>query len=486
MQKNMSVRLLAFLLLFSRLAALSASLPDLGISVRDTLAARPWRAAGEVFLVNGTVWAFDRYVMREDFARISGRSINHNLHHGVVWDNDRFSTNFFAHPFHGSLYFNAARSNGMNFWHSFPYALGGSLMWELACETEPPAVNDLIATSVGGAALGEATHRMAALLFDSSRRGVARVWREALGTILSPVDGLNRLLSGSMWHVSPRRPNDCFHTTPLELTACVGMRCLADGTRFFRDGCSFCMDFSLRYGDAFRGSTVPYDYFSFGIGLGLSAGQPLINRIRLTGNLWSTAVEGCGDMEAVFGIYQYFNYYDSEEVIQGSGRIPYKISEVASVGPGLLCRIPQVGCLRNIEHHLYLGGILLGGCLTDHYRAIDRDYNMGSGYSLRSHTCLDFSGRVSLSLDLHHLRLYTWQGYAPADLYAGNLLYLNAQGDAGNVSFTLIRPSLSIALRPHLHLSVETTCFLRYTHYLRHRDVTSTTLETKFGVRYGF
>ena len=86
------------------------------------------------------VWAFDRYVMNEDFAKISIGSIRRNIKHGFVWDNDQFSTNLFAHPYHGNLYFNAARSNGLTFWESAPYAFAGSLMWEIAAEVEPPSM----------------------------------------------------------------------------------------------------------------------------------------------------------------------------------------------------------------------------------------------------------------------------------------------------------------------------------------------------------
>ena len=38
--------------------------------------------------MNVGVWAFDRYVMNEDFAKISIGSIRRNIKHGFVWDND--------------------------------------------------------------------------------------------------------------------------------------------------------------------------------------------------------------------------------------------------------------------------------------------------------------------------------------------------------------------------------------------------------------
>lgn len=53
----------------------------------------PWRAALEAFGINVGVQFFDRYVMNEDFAKISWSSIKNNIKTGFVWDNDQFSTN---------------------------------------------------------------------------------------------------------------------------------------------------------------------------------------------------------------------------------------------------------------------------------------------------------------------------------------------------------------------------------------------------------
>ena len=52
----------------------------------------------------------------EEFPRITWHSIGHNFEHAFVWDNDNFNCHLFAHPYHGNLYFNSARSNGLNFW----------------------------------------------------------------------------------------------------------------------------------------------------------------------------------------------------------------------------------------------------------------------------------------------------------------------------------------------------------------------------------
>ena len=90
---------------------------------------RPWLAAGEVFALNIGVWLLDLYILDQDYARITLKSMRRNLKTGFVWDNDNFSINLLSHPYHGNLYFNSARSNGMNFWESIPFTFGVSLMW---------------------------------------------------------------------------------------------------------------------------------------------------------------------------------------------------------------------------------------------------------------------------------------------------------------------------------------------------------------------
>ena len=107
------------------------------------------RAGAMAFGVNMGVWAFDRYIRKADFAYIDMHTIKENIKHGFVWDNDAMGTNMFMHPYHGSLYFNAARSNGYNYWQSGLYAFGGSFMWEMFMECEYPSANDIIATPIG-------------------------------------------------------------------------------------------------------------------------------------------------------------------------------------------------------------------------------------------------------------------------------------------------------------------------------------------------
>lgn len=448
----------------------------------------PWKAALEAFAINVGVQCFDQFVMNEEFAKISFHSIKHNIETGFVWDNDQFSTNLFAHPYHGGLYFNAARSHGMNFWESVPYSFCGSLMWETTCEIEPPAINDLMATTFGGIAIGEVTHRVSNLVFDDRLSGFPRFMREFLGTLICPIKGLNRILSGDAWRVRGKyyKYHD-YRRSPVSFSASAGYRYLADNNTLFRGEGNPYVRFNLVYGDPFDGETTkPYDYFTLDATFGLSSNQPLITGLHLLGRLWSVPVEVSKGTEMEFGIFQHFNYYDSQPVKDGTSLVPYRISEAASFGPGIIYRFPQVGNLTRFEQRVFLDGILLGGSLTDYYNVIDRDYNMGSGYSVKAISFMEFGKVATFQIGADYYRIFTWKGYEGKNLATTDPLYLNAQGDKGNASLLVLNARFSLALSNRLNLDFNVSNYWRDTHYSYHDDVTSKTFDMSLGLQYKF
>ena len=448
----------------------------------------PWKAALEAFAINVGVQCFDQFVMNEEFAKISFHSIKHNIETGFVWDNDQFSTNLFAHPYHGGLYFNAARSHGMNFWESVPYSFCGSLMWETTCEIEPPAINDLMATTFGGVAIGEVTHRVSNLVFDDRLSGFPRFMREFLGTLICPIKGLNRILSGDAWRVRGKyyKYHD-YQRSPISFFASAGYRYLADNNTLFRGEGNPYVRFNLVYGDPFDGETTkPYDYFTLDATFGLSSNQPLITGLHLLGRLWSVPVEVSKGTEMEFGIFQHFNYYDSQPVKDGTSLVPYRISEAASFGPGIIYRFPQVGNLTRFEQRVFLDGILLGGSLTDYYNVIDRDYNMGSGYSVKAISFMEFGKVATFQIGADYYRIFTWKGYEGKDLATTDPLYLNAQGDKGNASLLVLNARFCLALSNRLNLDFNVSNYWRDTHYSYHDDVKSKTFDMSLGLQYKF
>jgi hypothetical protein len=437
---------------------------------------RYWQAAAEATGINVGVQLFDRYVISSDFAQTTLNSLKRNFTDGMVWDNDFFITNLFAHPYHGNLYFNAARSNGLSFWESAPYALGGSAMWEFLGETEPPAINDIIATTCGGIAIGEMTHRLSRTVLDDRDRGGRRFLREAAATIINPIQGLHRIFSGDAWRVrSDHYRYHDFNKIPVDMSFSVGWRYLADDGALFRGIHAPHVNITLMYGTPVDGErhTTPYDFFDLAL--------------NIVGRLWSTPILDKKNMAGEFGIYQHFNYYDAKPIKDGSELTPYRISEAAGFGPGFILSLPQTGAITKLEQRIFTSGILLGGTKSDYFNVIERDYNMGSGFSVKSKTQIEFGKLGRIMLNAKYFRIYTWKGYENKDLQAyadgtKDLHYLNVQGDRSNAMLLVVNPVMEIHLAKQWSITLSGAYYSRRTFYKYHDTVHANTFETKIGL----
>ena len=451
---------------------------------------RYWQAAAEATGINVGVQLFDRYALNSDFAQTTLNSLKRNFTDGMVWDNDFFITNLFAHPYHGNLYFNAARSNGLSFWESAPYALGGSLMWEFLGETEPPAINDVIATTCGGIAIGEMTHRLSRTVLDDRDRGGSRFLREAAATIINPIQGLHRIFSGDAWRVrSDHYRYHDFSKIPVDMSFSVGWRYLADNGALFRGIHAPYVNITLMYGTPVDGErhTTPYDFFDLEMNAAFGGGQPFVNTLNIVGRLWSTPILDKKDMAGEFGIYQHFNYYDAKPIEDGSELTPYRISEAAGFGPGFILSLPQTGAMTKLEQRIFTSGILLGGTKSDYFNVIERDYNMGSGFSVKSKTQIEFGKFGRFMLNAKYFRIYTWKGYEDKDLQAfadgtKDLHYLNVQGDRSNAMLLVVNPVMEIHLAKQWSVTLSGAYYSRRTFYKYHDMVKANTFETKLGL----
>ena len=451
---------------------------------------RYWQAAAEATGINVGVQLFDRYALNSDFAQTTLNSLKRNFTDGMVWDNDFFITNLFAHPYHGNLYFNAARSNGLSFWESAPYALGGSAMWEFLGETEPPAINDIIATTCGGIAIGEMTHRLSRTVLDDRDRGGSRFLREAAATIINPIQGLHRIFSGDAWRVrSDHYRYHDFSKIPVDMSFSVGWRYLADNGALFRGIHAPYVNITLMYGTPVDGErhTTPYDFFDLEMNAAFGGGQPFVNTLNIVGRLWSTPILDKKDMAGEFGIYQHFNYYDAKPIEDGSELTPYRISEAAGFGPGFSLSLPQTGAMTKLEQRIFTSGILLGGTKSDYFNVIERDYNMGSGFSVKSKTQIEFGKFGRFMLNAKYFRIYTWKGYEDKDLQAfadgtKDLHYLNVQGDRSNAMLLVVNPVMEIHLAKQWSVTLSGAYYSRRTFYKYHDMVKANTFETKLGL----
>ena len=125
----------------------------------------PLIVLGEVFGFNGFIWAWDRYVLDKGYARTGPSYWKRNFKEGWEWDHNHWAINFYGHPYQGATYYNFARGAGYGFYGSLLFTALGSYTWEMFAETEYPSINDLIATSIGGAVYGEVLYRLSRKLY---------------------------------------------------------------------------------------------------------------------------------------------------------------------------------------------------------------------------------------------------------------------------------------------------------------------------------
>ena len=151
----------------------------------------------------------------------------------------------------------------------------------------------------------------------------------------------------------------------------------------YRSGYMYSGDseINIEYGDRFDAEdTKPYDYFSIQANLNWQKDQPVLGQINIVGRLAAKELMNNEKHYLSLGLYQHFDYYDSDTISAVSAKVPYKFCTPASVGGGL---IYKRNLKRNwgIDGYAYLNAILLGGALSDYYQVDERIYNLASGYS---------------------------------------------------------------------------------------------------------
>ena len=438
------------------------------------------QSAATIVGVNVGVWAFDRYVRKQDYAYISLNTIKENFKHGFVWDNDNLSTNMFFHPYHGNLYFNAARSNGYNYWQSGLFAFGGSAMWELFMENEYPSTNDIIATPIGGMALGETLYRTSDLILDDRAMGTERWGREIAAFIVSPMRSLMRVVNGDAWRhrlTSGRQ----FGIPDVCVAISVGTRALEFKDDLLDRGVGIASEIDIEYGDRFNTEQErPYDFFSMGVGLNLQKSQPVLGQVNLVGRLLNRGLVERPDMILNLGLYQHFDFYDSDVISDVSPVVPYKIAIPASVGGGLQFQRQHVGNW-DFSASLHGNGIVMGAVLSDHYRLADRNYNIASGFGTKSHlTALYKKSKFSASLSHEYYRLFTWDGYdRNVDWASVDPKTLDVQGDESQSSVHVSELRLDYQLGKRMFITGSFMHFNRNTNYRYYPDVKSSTTSTR-------
>jgi hypothetical protein len=331
------------------------------------------RAVAEVGLAELVPFSFDHFVVNADYARISWNSIGHNLNPASwTWDSDIFRTNQFGHPYQGSLYFSAFRTNGYTFWQSVPAAFAGSYVWETFGENEPPSPNDFINTSFGGIVLGEMTYRLSNKLINNRRRGFKRQLSEVAGFIINPMNGLNRILDGKWGKVygNPTDRDSSIVTAEFDLGvrsygSITGMVNSKGKTGWFGRA-------KLLYGNRYKDYSTPFSNIYINAEFGRDDSSK-VNQLSVYGSLAGWEIRSSKELKHLAILSANYDYISNEAFFYGAQSVKLnlfsqydlskniKLNTTIGAGPVLLAAVPNTYPFRKRTYDYTSGVSIVGG-----------------------------------------------------------------------------------------------------------------------------
>jgi hypothetical protein len=357
-----------------------------------------WIPAARVVSADAFNWVLARYVFKFDWARISPSTWKQNLKGPWVWDKDRFGVNFIGHPHSGSNYFNVARSNGYSYFQCLPYTIGGSLVWELFGEKDPPSKNDIINTPISGMFLGEILYRISSNILDDRTRGGNRVFREILAGLINPTRALNRLTQGKMFRVTK---TEVYQKEPLNITLSAGVHKVNSENHFGAGNTNALLNLQLDYGDPFEvRHRKPFDIFRLKLESRYGDDKRIIDNVVGHGELFGKNIVK-GRQGIFLGAFQHFDYWNNDIFELGS----------LGFGPGLLSRI-DMGTNTKLYSGLHIAVVPLAGNNTRSVpdTSVLRDYNFGGGFQGRIEETLHLGKWLSLGMTAYYYWVYEYEG----------------------------------------------------------------------------
>lgn len=335
-----------------------------------------WIAFTELVTIEFVPWALARWGREwenpeDNWANVSTETWWRNITYGWEYDGDAFLTNYFAHPYHGNLYYNAGRVNGYSFWESSVWAFAGSTFWEYFGETFRPSINDLINTSMNGINLGEMLYRLSAVVTDNTETGTARVFQEIGGALLNPVRGFNRLMTGETYKVFPNPEEG--NPTSFGVKLDAGLRRLdkngdVNKTEDTNEG---VFSAEISYGNLFQGN-IKKPFSWFGVGAAISTRDPLLTNLQSFGNLYGWHIKKQKDIRHTINATLNYNYFNNPGFTYGGTSVNVHLVSLYNLQSSF-------DILSNVDVEL----IAMGAVPTDYYVDVEgRNYDFGPGIGI--------------------------------------------------------------------------------------------------------
>jgi len=344
----------------------------------------------ETVIFNLGLWAADRYAFNDPFSRVTFRSIGANLKGGWWYDSDDFNTNEMLHPYSGSVFHNAARSAGWNFWGAFLLDFAGSLWWKIGGENGPPSTNDQITTTLAGAFLGESLFRTSRMVLD--RQNDPGVVRWVGSALISPAATVNAVVLRDKI-ADPDPPVQSY-----EGRFSVGV---TGGTAETRTGYARAQPSGLLSARLVHGlpgelePEIPFDHFVLELDFSSTTLAPWNELTSLSGPTWFLTTRGlilagsAGLGEDGAMLYGLFGTYDF------GGPTLLRVTE-SGLGPGVVLSVHPSRTTELDATLLASATFGSGGAYVP--PTIDRDYRFGYGGLLLADGSLWMANRVELAL----------------------------------------------------------------------------------------
>ena len=324
--------------------------------------------AAEMLAESGLLLCFNRYVTSwKNYGHVTWNDIDHNLHSDWIWDHDEFNINQIGHPYQGATYYTTARSAGLSFWESAAYATAfGNIPWELFCECETPALNDLIITSVGGVTLGEMMHRFYVDSWNSKFH-----W---MSYLLAPIEGIN-------YHIFKWEPGMAdTRTEDLDTFFFAGL--LDELYNFV-----FGVGVNAVYGKPFGHDTkAPFDSFEFHL-QGCFSAESYLYTLFSDGYLWAKGVDTGLNSKSTVGISLHYDFVYSDKIHYSDNSVGLTFKSRSFLPDNAL-----------FDFKIHLNWLMLGG--TEYYKFMNGDIPMPpSGEERRDYDlCTGENIKMSMTL----------------------------------------------------------------------------------------
>lgn len=424
----------------------------------------PFVALSGALGVNVLISTWNRYMIGSDWAKVGWDEWNHFWERKLTWDRDWYWTNFFLHPYQGSLYYMAARGSNLNKLESLAVTFLGSYTWEYLCESNAPSKNDMVFTTIGSFCVGEMFFRLSAEADEISK-------------FLSYAINPQRIWTQSVWKIKQKRGGNNIHS--LSLGFDIGN--IVANTKVNNMDSSlypereiypvFSMfEFNVVYNDPFtHDSNSPYSQFDLYVhgGIGKGSGkagycayenidEKLFYDIRIfsDGMLFARNLNLLENTESSLGAvmiydFEWHSYY-----------------MLSSLAPGFAFKqrvnLPDA----KLEWQAMLAGILLGN--TDYYyfhRKLTPVFDVSCNYNntIGGETILKFHYKKENGFDAG----LDFRGYAMYDFYD----QLQDGADTGFEFIGLLTASVQIPLSKTVRIGLKDELYGKVTSYKKIDDV---------------